>query len=1847
MAVTLTSAINTATPPYPREIAAADVNGDGRTDLVVMTHGNSSNGHQQQAVVLLGDGQGSFQASQSFAVGSGPITTGSGQFQNFYAGWAVTGVALGDVNGDGCVDIIRSEAGFIPQGQQGRVVVSLGNGNGTFQAGQAFATSGSSEAVTVGDVNGDGKLDIVTVNGRKYNGQSFENAGSISVLIGNGDGTFQGARQIVQGHQVTNVTLAHLNFDQHQDMVTTWWDSSGQGIDLWSGDGAGGFNLLLSIGANGMPGEAAVTFLGPAGVDFSPDILVATSAGLLVVKDIYNAPTYVTSSVISSLSVADLDGDGRADDVVVGGIFDTSYLIGNGNGTFQAAEPLGGPESVAVATAFVNGDGWIDIIKVNLDANLSSSPQGSISVLLSDTLAPNLHSIVASTASTRAGSITETVTFSEAVTGVDAADFIVVTANGTATGQIGPITGSGASYTVTVNGITGTGGLRLDLKSTGTGIVDLAGRAITGTFPSGSVTQILSNATPVATAATLGTNEDTLLVGHLAGTDGESDSLTFAIVPGSATNGTMIFMGAATGEFWFAPAANFSGTASFQFTASDGNANGTSAPKTITINVAPVEDIVTLNNPPPSGGLNVNTISTTNPGADTVKLGPGFWSANGTTTLNVNVGSGATLGGSATVGDVRVLTLGMVRPGNSPGTLTMGDVSFEAGALFGAEIGGTGDGQYDRLNVTGTVTLGGATLDASVINDFDPETATGATFTLIDNDGTDAVDGTFADLAEGAVFAIDGHSFSITYQGGSDDNDVVLTAINDAPVVGGDQAITVAEGGPVVITTADLTATDPDTADAQLVFTVTGTSHGSVLLDGAAATSFSKDDVVNGRVSFQHDGGEADGSFSVALGDGAASGGSATIAATVSPQVNDVPVIGGDHAITVAEGGQVVITTADLTAADPDNVDAQLDFSVTGLSHGIVLLDGTFTASFTKVDVVNGRVSFQHDGHEADGGFTVALSDGSAPGGSATIAVAVDPHTNDAPVISGDHAVTVAEGGLVTITTADLSAFDLDNADAQLVFMVTGTSNGNVLLDGAATASFTRNDVVADRVSFRHDGGEADGGFTVALSDGAASGGSATISVAVDPPVNDAPAIGGDHAVTVAEGGASAITIADLAAIDPDNTDDQLVFTVTGTSHGSVLLNGAAATSFTTDDIVNGRVSFQHDGGEADGDFTVALSDGAAPGGSATIAVAVDPHDNDAPIIGGDHAITVSEGGSVAITTADLTATDPDHTDAQLAFTVTGTSHGTVLLDGAAATSFTKDDVVNGRVSFRHDGGEADGSFTVGLSDGDASGGSATIAVAVDPHGNDAPVVGGDHAVTVAEGGAVVITTADLTAADPDNSDDQLVFTVTGASHGAVLLDGVAATSFTKDDVVNGRVSFLHDGGELDGGFTVALGDGSASGGSATIAATVDPHVNDAPAAGVPAKLAPIGVNSGAHLITQAALLVNATDVDGPPLAAIELQVAQGAGTLVDNNDGTWTYTPKINDDTQVAFSFLVTDGVAAPVAASATLDILPAQASPEFGTPGDDSFTAVSGNSQYHAGTGVDTIAFDFKLTDAVVTWSGNQVIIDGPSSHTVLSGFEVYQFTDGTVNTNDGSPLIDDLFYNAQNHDVWNAQIDADFHYNAVGWKEGRDPSAFFDTGFYLTLNPDARAAGVNPLTHYHTAGWKEGRLPSLAFGTQQYLDANPDVKAAQIDPLFHFLLIGASEGRQPIAPSSLIAAHGFDLVYYLQHNPDVAAAHVDPLQHFQTVGWKEGRDPNASFDTDGYLAAYADVRAAGINPFDHYNQFGWHEGRDPSVNFDTNDYLAANPDVKAAGVNPLLHFLQQGVHEGRSSQADGIWG
>ena len=117
--------------------------------------------------------------------------------------------AVGDVNGDGFVDIVTAN-GFVAGGQG--VSLLLGNGDGSFQAARSTLTTGNPTYVAIADFNRDGKSDIVIVNG--------DNATTISVLFGNGDGSFQSPIDTVTGGSNT-LAIADFNGDGKPDLVVT------------------------------------------------------------------------------------------------------------------------------------------------------------------------------------------------------------------------------------------------------------------------------------------------------------------------------------------------------------------------------------------------------------------------------------------------------------------------------------------------------------------------------------------------------------------------------------------------------------------------------------------------------------------------------------------------------------------------------------------------------------------------------------------------------------------------------------------------------------------------------------------------------------------------------------------------------------------------------------------------------------------------------------------------------------------------------------------------------------------------------------------------------------------------------------------------------------------------------------------------------------------------------------------------------------------------------------------------------------------------------------------------------------------------------------------------------------------------------------------------------------------------------------------------------------------------------------------------------------------------------------------------------------------------------------------
>jgi hypothetical protein len=334
----------------PEAVAVGDFNGDGILDLAVV------NGADNTVSILLGNGDGTFQAPLTCPAGDGPVS-----------------VVAVDLTGTGILDLVVADL------RGNYVSVLLGNGDGTFQAPQSYATGQSPIEVAVADLNGDGIPDLVTAN---------YDDGTVSILLGVGDGAFQPAQNIPAGSKPAAVVVADFNGDGIPDLAVA--DFAGNSVNILLGNGDGTFQMAAAYAVAAGPVAVAV---GDFNGDGIPDLVVACQYANAVSVlfgngdgSFGNAQVYNAGPSPAWVAVGDIDGDGLPDLVVSDyGANQVVVLPGNPDGTFRppvsyavGTQPLGG------ALADFNGDGFLDVAVADAGDN-------TVSVLLNPAGAPNTH----------------------------------------------------------------------------------------------------------------------------------------------------------------------------------------------------------------------------------------------------------------------------------------------------------------------------------------------------------------------------------------------------------------------------------------------------------------------------------------------------------------------------------------------------------------------------------------------------------------------------------------------------------------------------------------------------------------------------------------------------------------------------------------------------------------------------------------------------------------------------------------------------------------------------------------------------------------------------------------------------------------------------------------------------------------------------------------------------------------------------------------------------------------------------------------------------------------------------------------------------------------------------------------------------------------------------------------------------------------------------------------------------------------------------------------------------------------------------------------------------------------
>lgn len=355
-----------AAPDYPvgaepASVVAADLNGDGNVDLVVPNQGSSDYS------VLLGNGDGTFRVLPRAALTDPAAAT------------RPRAAGVGDFNGDGIPDLAIAIGSPLD-----RITILLGKGDGTFKAGGNFNAGLDPDSLVVADFNGDGELDLAVANSNQTSTTDF---GNMTVLLGKGDGTFSAPAPYDAGVRPFAIAAGDFNGDGVLDLaVSASGDAATQqpptaAIFLGQGDGTFQPAQYMVIAENRVTGPAGSIAAADLNGDGNLDLVMTASNSIVILTGAgdgtFQQAAFPTSSAASSVALADIDGDGKTDLVISHAGEDMSYMLGNGDGTFQAETHFpGGASPVWAAAGDFNGDGKPDL------AVADSLPSGTVAILL-------------------------------------------------------------------------------------------------------------------------------------------------------------------------------------------------------------------------------------------------------------------------------------------------------------------------------------------------------------------------------------------------------------------------------------------------------------------------------------------------------------------------------------------------------------------------------------------------------------------------------------------------------------------------------------------------------------------------------------------------------------------------------------------------------------------------------------------------------------------------------------------------------------------------------------------------------------------------------------------------------------------------------------------------------------------------------------------------------------------------------------------------------------------------------------------------------------------------------------------------------------------------------------------------------------------------------------------------------------------------------------------------------------------------------------------------------------------------------------------------------------------------
>ncbi|MBD1571056.1 tandem-95 repeat protein [Aliivibrio sp. S10_S31] len=1015
--------------------------------------------------------------------------------------------------------------------------------------------------------------------------------------------------------------------------------------------------------------------------------------------------------------------------------------------------------------------------------------------------------------------------------------------------------------------------------------------------------------------------------------------------------------------------------------------------------------------------------------------------------------SGETGGNEPSVGDVSIENALITDNGDGTYTITP-EENFNGEFSISYNVD-DGNGGVTPAELDVTVT---AVNDLSVIYDHDYTINEDGSLTFTDEqllagatdiDGDDlsvesvnyeGTDGVFTDNGDGTYTFAPNENFNgnvdLTYDV-SDGTDVVsanidvqVVPINDVPVAGS-TTYSVEEDGSITLSDAQLLANSSDVEGEVFVSDVSYSGTDGVFTDNGDGTyTFAPNENFNGDISLD---------VSVMDEDGATA---ETTAGIDVIAVNDLPVA-GSTTYSVDEDNVITISEAQLLA---NSSDIEGDVSVSDVSYsgadGIFTDNGDGTYSFAPNENFNGNVSLD---------VTVADEDGATAQTTAGIDVIA---VNDAPV-SGDLAYSVDEDGSITLSQEQLlaQASDVDGDDLTAANLTAGDNatvtanddgsftitpdadfNGDIdlsfdLSDGTetvvATADLTVNpvndiavvedvaytieedgsltftdeqllagasDIDGDELSVAdvsYTGAEGvftdngDGTYTFAPNenfngdvslDFSVSDGTETVDANIDvtvTDVNDAP-VAGATSYQMNEDGTITLSPEQLIANSSDVDGEVSLDSVSYSGADGILVqNEDGSVTFAPNENFNGDINL---------DVTVIDDDGATAQTTAGIEVIAV---NDAPVAG-NVAYSVDEDGSITLSQEQLLANASDvDGDALTASNLSAGDNATVTANEDGSFTITPDADFNGDIDLSFD--VSDGLETV----------QAGVDLTVNPV-NDLPTAE-DQNFTVEEDGTLTFTDADLLAGAADIDGDDLSITdvsYTGAE-GVFTDNGDGTYSFAPNENFNGDVNL---------GFTV-------SDGTETVDANIDVTVTDINGAPVAGSTSYQMNEDGTITISPEQLIANSSDVDGE--VSLESVTYTGSdGALVQNDDGSVTFTPSENFNGDISLDVVVTDDDGATATTTAGIEVLAVNDGPESEdvklTTAEDSTILITQDMLLAQATDIDNTADELSASGLQIDPSLGELLDneDGTWSFTPNENFN--GDVPMTFNVSDGQETI-----------------------------------------------------------------------------------------------------------------------------------------------------------------------------------------------------------------------------------------------